>query len=182
MGIVTNNQDPDKLGRVKVRFPWLGDQDESFWARAAAPMAGKGRGFYCLPEVDDEVLVAFEHGLIEFPYILGALWNGEDTPPASNDDGKNNIRVFQSRSGNLIRFEETEGKEKIEIKDVKGNSSIVFDASDGSVSISSAGKLKLHGKEIEITSDTGSKIEAGSDLKVQAQGNLTVKGIRVDIN
>ncbi|ETX05496.1 MAG: hypothetical protein ETSY2_22635, partial [Candidatus Entotheonella gemina] len=86
---VTNNQDPEGLGRVKVKFPWLSDRDESHWARIAMPMAGPERGFYFLPEVDDEVLVAFEHGLIEWPYVLGALWNGKDTPPESNGDGEN---------------------------------------------------------------------------------------------
>ena len=62
VGVVTNNQDPEGMGRVKVKFPWLSDEDESNWARVAAPMAGKERGFYFLPEVEDEVLVAFEHG------------------------------------------------------------------------------------------------------------------------
>src|SRR5687768_7153196 len=80
IGIITNNKDPDKLGRVKVKFPWLSDTDESFWARTATPMAGNQRGMYFLPEVDDEVLVAFEHGDLRFPYIIGALWNGKDKP------------------------------------------------------------------------------------------------------
>jgi len=60
--IVTNNKDPDGLGRVKLKLPWMADAAESDWARVVTPMAGAGRGFYCLPEVDDEVLVAFEHG------------------------------------------------------------------------------------------------------------------------
>ena len=75
VGVVTNNQDPDGLGRVKVKFPWLSDADESSWARIAAPMAGKERGLYFLPEVDDEVLVIFEHGDLRFPFVPGALWN-----------------------------------------------------------------------------------------------------------
>src|SRR5262249_43235482 len=62
VGVITNNQDPDGMGRVKVKFPCLSDDEESHWARIAAPMAGKERGIYFLPEVDDEVLVAFEHG------------------------------------------------------------------------------------------------------------------------
>src|SRR5664280_3415392 len=103
VGVVTNNQDPDGFGRVKVKFPWLSDVDESDWARVAAPMAGNKRGFYFLPEVDDEVLVAFEHGDVRFPYVLGALWNGKDAPPATNGDGKNNVRVIQSRSGHVIK-------------------------------------------------------------------------------
>ena len=104
VGVVTNNQDPEGLGRVKVRFPWLSNEDESGWARIAAPMAGKERGMYFLPEVEDEVLVGFEHGDVRFPYVLGALWNGQDAPPAKNDDGKNNLRVIKSRSGHLIRL------------------------------------------------------------------------------
>src|SRR5437868_3604561 len=92
VGVVTNNQgDPDGLGRVKVKFPWLSNEEESFWARVAAPMAGKERGFYFLPEVEDEVLVAFEQGDVRFPYVVGSLWNGKDAPPAKNDDGKNNV-------------------------------------------------------------------------------------------
>src|SRR6185295_11928909 len=110
VGVVTNNQDPDGMGRVKVKFPWLSDQDESHWARVAAPMAGKERGFYFLPEVEDEVLVAFEHGDARFPYVLGALWNGKEGPPAKNDDGKNNIRVIKSRSGHIIRLTDEDGK------------------------------------------------------------------------
>src|SRR5262245_56550673 len=99
VGIVTNNQDPDKLGRIKVKFPWLTDTDESCWARIGMLMAGKGRGSFFLPEVDDEVILAFEHGDVRFPYVIGALWNGKDTPRYDNADGKNNLRVFTSRSG-----------------------------------------------------------------------------------
>ena len=110
VGVVTNTQDPAGLGRVKVKFPWLSDSEESFWARVATPMAGKGRGFYFLPEVEDEVLMAFEHGDARFPYVLGALWNGQDKPPESNEDGKNNIRSIKSRSGHVIRPERYRGQ------------------------------------------------------------------------
>src|SRR5262249_55069754 len=99
VGVVTNNQDPDKLGRVKVKFPWLSADHESGWARIACPMAGNGRGFFFLPEVDDEVLIAFEHGRVEFPYVVGSLYNGKDKPPGDNGDGKNNLRSLKSRSG-----------------------------------------------------------------------------------
>ena len=112
VGVVTNNKDPDALGRVKVKFPWLSDTDESHWARVVTPMAGGGRGFYFLPEVDDEVLVGFEHGDVGLPYVLGSLWNGKDKPPEKNDDGKNNLRVIKSRSGHLIRLDDTDAKER----------------------------------------------------------------------
>src|SRR5262249_39229390 len=96
VGVVTNNQDPDDMHRVKVRFPWLSkdtERVESNWARVAAPMTGRGRGQYFLPEVDDEVLVAFEHGQIDHPFVIGSLWNGQDTPPDSNADGQSHHRT-----------------------------------------------------------------------------------------
>ena len=117
IAIVTNNKDPDGLGRVKVRLPWLDEAFESDWARVVAAMAGSGRGLYCLPEVDDEVLVGFEHGCLDSLYVLGGLWNGKDKPPEGNADGKNNVRALKSRSGHLIRLTDTDGEEKIEIID-----------------------------------------------------------------
>jgi uncharacterized protein involved in type VI secretion and phage assembly len=134
VGVVTNNKDDSGMGRVKVKFPWLSDQDESYWARIAAPMAGKERGFYFLPEVEDEVLVVFEQGDVRFPYVIGALWNGKEKPPAKNEDGKNNIRVIKSRSGHVIRLNDEDGKEKIEIIDSKNNS-IIFDTANNSITI-----------------------------------------------
>src|SRR6185295_2303260 len=159
VGIVTNNQDPDGMGRVKVKFPWLSDADESFWARAAVPMAGEDRGFYFLPEVDDEVLVAFEHGDARFPYILGALWNGKDAPPASNDDGKNNVRIIKSRSGHVIKLNDEDGKETIEIVDKSEKNSILIDTTNNSIAVTSDkditlsasnGTIKLNAQKIEI--------------------------------
>jgi len=183
MGIVSNNQDPDKMGRVRVKFPWLSDDHESWWARVATPMAGPNRGMYFLPEVDDEVLVAFEHGDVRFPYVLGALWNGKDAPPESNDNGKNNIRLVHSRSGHLIRLDDTDGAEKIEVIDRTGNNSIKIQSSDNSIAISCTGKLKLHASQgIEITSDADIKVQASSTVDVQASATMTVKGATVNIN
>ncbi|NEO03235.1 MAG: phage tail protein [Moorea sp. SIO3I7] len=122
MGIVTNNGDEENLGRVKVKFPWLSDSDESYWARVLTPMAGNDRGIYFLPEVNDEVLVAFEQGDINFPYILGGLWNGKDKPPESPEKDKEdskkktiNKRTIKSRSGHIIRLDDTKDEEKVEV-------------------------------------------------------------------
>src|SRR5438067_2533748 len=87
VGLVVNNRDPEGLGRVKVMFPWLDDSCESWWARIAFTMAGPGRGFWWIPEVNDEVLVCFEHGDVRFPYIIGGLYNGQDRPPLSGPTG-----------------------------------------------------------------------------------------------
>lgn len=191
VGVVTNNQDPDGLGRVKVRFPWLSGEDESHWARVAAPMAGKERGIYFLPEVEDEVLVAFEHGDPRFPYVLGALWNGKDAPPAKNDDGKNNLRVIKSRSGHIIRLSDEDGKEKIEIIDKSEKNSVVIDTASNTITVTtdkditlsaSKGTIKLDAQKIEIKSSADMKIEAGAGMDVKASATLNIKGQAVNIN
>jgi uncharacterized protein involved in type VI secretion and phage assembly len=190
-GIVTNNQDPDKLGRVKVRFPSLSDKDESYWALVVTPMAGAERGLYVLPEVDDEVLVAFEHGKVEFPYVLGALWNGKDKPPESNSDGKNNRRTLKSRSGHIISLDDDENDAKIEIKDGSGKNRIVVSTADNAIYIqadgdltikSQNGKLILGGQGIEIKSQAEVKIEATKNMDLKAGPQLNVKGQAVNIN
>jgi len=129
VGVVTNNQDPDKLGRVKVRLPWLTGDYESNWARVATLMAGKERGSFFLPEVDDEVLLAFEHGDVRFPYVIGALWNGVDKPPRTNADGKNNQRAIKSRQGHELIFDDSDGKEQVEIHTKAGHQILLDDSS-----------------------------------------------------
>ncbi len=183
MGIVSNNQDPDNMGRVRVKFPWLSDDHESWWARIAMPMAGPKRGTYFLPEVEDEVLVAFEHGDVRFPYVIGSLWNGKDSPPETNGDGKNNRRLIHSRSGHLIRLDDTDGDEKIEIIDKSGGNSITIKSSDNSIAMTCTGKMTLHASQgIEITSDADVKIQATSTMDIQASATMTVKGATVNIN
>jgi uncharacterized protein involved in type VI secretion and phage assembly len=191
IGVVTNNQDQDGMGRVKVKFPWLSAVDESYWARIAAPMAGKKRGIYFLPEVDDEVLVAFEHGDVRFPYVLGALWNGQDAPPVTNGDGKNNVRIIQSRSGHVVKINDEDGKETIEIIDKSQKNSIVVDTAKNTITITtdkditlsaSKGTIKLDAKNVEIKSSAATKLEAGSTMDVKASGTMTVKGSTVNIN
>ena len=183
MGIVTNNQDPKNMARVRVKFPWLSDDHESWWARIAVPMAGPGRGTYFLPEVDDEVLVAFEHGDVQSPYVIGALWNGKDAPPTNNSDGKNNIRLIHSRSGHLVRLDDTDGDEKIEIIDKTGGNKITIKSSDNSMSLECTGKMKLHASMgIEITSDTDIKIQANTTMDIESTAPMTIKGAMVNIN
>ncbi len=191
IGIVTNNKDPDDLGRVKVKFPWLSDSDESNWARVISPMAGKERGIYFLPEVDDEVLVAFEFGDINMPYVIGSLWNGKDKPPQTNSDGKNNMRIIKSRSGHLIKLDDTDGAEKIEIIDKSEKNKIVIDAKNEKISIISSkdieisapnGKVTIEANDIEAKSNASTKIEASAGMDLKASGNMNVKGATVNLN
>lgn len=190
-GIVTNNQDPEGLGRVRLKLPWMADDAESNWARIVTPMAGPDRGCYFLPEVDDEVLVAFEHGSPEFPYVLGGLWNGKDKPPASNSDGKNDVRVIKSRSGHVIRLTDTDNAEQIEIIDKSTKNSIVISTKDKTITISADadiviqsanGKLQLSGKGVEITSQANVKIEATDSMDLKSNAVLNIKGAQVNIN
>ncbi|MFY9271086.1 MAG: phage baseplate assembly protein V [Candidatus Manganitrophaceae bacterium] len=191
IGLVTNNKDPDGMGRVKVTFPCLSGEDESHWARIAAPMAGKERGFYFLPEVDDEVLVVFEQGDVRFPYVIGALWNGKDAPPAKNDDGKNNLRIIKSRSGHLIRLNDENGKETIEIIDKSGKNSLIFDTAKNTITITAEkdivlsapkGTLKIEAQKIEMKSSADTKIESGAGMDVKASATMNIKGAMVNIN
>ena len=197
IGIVTNNRDTEGMGRVKVRFPWRGDSDESYWARVATLMAGDDRGTFFLPEVGDEVLVAFDHGDINHPYVIGALWNGVDTPPETNADGKNNIRKIKSRSGHEIIFDDNHeqnsekikihtnaghtivlddsaGKEKIEIKDKTENNKITIDSVQNSINIESVMQLKIKANVVEI--------EGTTSLTLKSNAVLTIQGLPVKIN
>lgn len=191
VGVVTNNQDPDGLGRVKVTFPWLSDNEESFWARVAAPMAGNDRGLYFLPEVQDEVLVAFEHGDPGFPYVLGALWNGKDKPPANNGDGKNDIRTIKSRSGHVIQLDDSSDAGKIEIIDSSGKNKIIIDTANNKIEITSStdiilsatgGTIKLNAQKIEINSSADTKVVAEAGMDIKASGVMNIKGAMVNIN
>jgi uncharacterized protein involved in type VI secretion and phage assembly len=186
---VQNNKDPDGMGRVKVSYPWHSKPSESYWARIAVPMAGKDRGAYFLPEVGDEVIVAFERGDLAHPCIVGSVWNGVDTTPGSNSDGKNDVRMIKSRKGHLLVFDDgTKGSLKIQLNDgkkviidddgirmddTKGNS-LTIASSDGTVTLAASGALKLKGATVSI--------ESQGTLDLKATAALTVQGLTVSIN
>lgn len=191
IGIVTNNKDPEEIGRVKVKFPWLSEEDESNWARIVSPMAGNDMGMFFLPEVDDEVLVGFQHGDINMPYILGSLWNGVDKPPEDNSDGKNNIRMIKSRSGHIIKLDDTQGEEKIEIVDNTKKNIIIIDGktnkitfkSESDIEISAPnGKVSINALDFEVKSSASTKIEASSGMDLKTSGSMNLKGSMVNIN
>lgn len=193
IGKVTDNDDPEGLGRVKVSFPWRDVDDESRWAPIATPMAGDDMGTYFLPEEDDQVLVAFERGDIHYPYVVGSLWNKNQTPPADNE-GSNDVRTIKSRSGHELSFDDnstegvveietaaghtitlddTSGGEKVTIED-NGANKIEFDAVSGSLSIESGASLSIEAPSIEIAGD--------GNVKIEASGMLTLKGAVIQLN
>jgi uncharacterized protein involved in type VI secretion and phage assembly len=199
IGIVTNVQDADQLGRVKVCFPRLPGKPESDWVRVVQPAAGAGRGFYWIPEVNDEVLVAFERGEAHRPYVVGALWNGKDKPMKNSYTADNTTRMIQTKSGHQIILDDKKGAEKIVIADKSGNRTMTFDvknkkflieAKEGDVEIHAEKKIILECEDLEIKTKKTGKIDIGStfDLNVKDKANikagpqLNIKASRVNIN
>ena len=184
IGVVTDLDDQDRLGRVKVKFPHLNDE-ESYWARIASPMAGKGRGLFFRPEKDDEVLIGFEMGDPRRAYVLGALWSKVDTPPP--DDGKpkdNNWRFFQSRSGHIWKFDDTQGSEKIEIIDKDGKRKVVIDTANQKIQITcDSGDVEISAPQgtVKVQAQTV-EIKASGNMNLEATGTMTIRGQTVNIN
>ena len=189
MAVVTQNRDPQGYGRVRVNLPWHADGQESYWARIATPMAGSGRGAYFLPEVGDEVLVAFDNGDMRHPFVLGGLWNGQDVPPETNTDGNNDRRVVRSRKGHELLFDDgdrgvvdlklNDGRhlrlddDAVTLEDGKGNT-IKIESNSGALTIESVASIKIKSQQIAI--------EAGATLELKASGTLTIQGALVQIN
>ncbi len=135
-GVVTHLRAPDggRLSQVQLRFPWLsGGEEMEVWARYMSPMAGGGRGAWFLPDIGDEVLVAFEAGDVRRPYVLGGLWNGPDEPPEEVDpEGKNRVRSITTRGGIRITLEDVEGGGEVTIETPHGCSIVMTDGEAGS--------------------------------------------------
>lgn len=170
---VVDLEDPMKLGRIKIKYPWLeGDQTE--WARLAVPHAGKGRGWYVLPEIDDEVLVGYEFGDTDRPVVLGCLYNKDSAPMQEAVSPENDIKMLMTRSGNKILLDDKDGSEKIVISQKDGKNSIVMDMSGPSISISTDGDISIKGKNLGIETDQGITMKAGADIKLEGT-NIEIK-------
>jgi len=192
IGIVSNNQDPKNLGRVKVKLPTLSEEHESNWARVVHLGAGGDRGYFCLPEVNYEVLVGFEHGDIHRPFIIGGVWNGKDKPPESVGDavqgGKVRLRSIQTRTGHKIQFvEEDKGGSKKGISiQTSGGHKIKVNDSDRNIEIETSGghKMKMDdmGRSITIKSTLNLSIEAQGNIDIKANGIITVQGSMIRLN
>ena len=165
VGEVTNTDDPLGLGRVKVRVPTLSTEDESAWARLVAPGAGKQRGLQCIPEVQDEVLVGFEHGDPARPYVLGGLWNDADPPPDPDAarSGSTQRWSFTSRKGTRLVVHD-DPTEKVEFEVANSTTRLVL--SDREVAITGAQKLVISAQQIEVDAKASLKLSAGADVTV----------------
>lgn len=167
-----------KLGRVKVRYPWMTDREESDWIAVAAPMAGNQCGAFFMPEENDQVLVAFSHGHVERSYILGALWSDAQKPPG--DDRQK--RQLTSRSGHSVTLDDTKDAELISIIDKSGKNKIVLDAKNSTITIECGGDLTIRSKgNLVLHSDKDVSIE-GQKLTLDAKQKLAAKGSEVAVN
>jgi uncharacterized protein involved in type VI secretion and phage assembly len=168
--IVSDINDPDNQGRVKVRLPWLPDDGGGYnvWARLATLMAGADRGSWFIPDVDDEVLVAFEAGDPRRPYVVGAVWNGRDAPPERMDGAGNNfIKSITSRNGVKVTLDDQDGQEKL-ILETPGGQKLTMQDGPGQIEIRDS-----NGNS--ITLDTGG-------VKIVAAVKVTVQASTVEVN
>lgn len=201
VGIVTNNKDPDGLGRVKLKLPMREVDVETDWVRIATMMAGSDMGSLFIPEVNDEVLVAFHLGEVRQPFVIGMLWNQKQLAPKGND--KNDIRKIKTRSGHEIIFDDKDGEGKVTIKTKKGQKIEMADKDDsitiaeqggsnaieikggsaGEITVkSSATTIKMNAKgEIQLTSNKEIKISS-TQVNIEAKATMALKaGATLDI-
>jgi len=185
-GVVTENEDPEGLARLRVRLELHRQDQQSFWARMATPMAGNNMGIYFLPEIGDEVVVGFIGQDPAHPVIIGAVWNGRMPSPETND-GNNDRRLVRTRAGHELRFDDGDRNE-IELRLAAGprvhlaeNKATLEDGSGNKISIDSGEitieaqqKIKLSAPQIEIVASGKAELKAGGTCKVQ--------GAMVEIN
>jgi phage protein D/phage baseplate assembly protein gpV len=199
VGIVTDNDDPERQGRVKLRFPSLSADYESHWARVAAPGNGASRGMVWIPEVNDEVLVAFEGGDRQRPFVVGGLWNGSDTPPPIEvDNGKLNGRHLVSRDGNQVYLWDKPGNSSVGMKTAGDEVVLLLSRTDRELSGTSDGKIVLTAtsdieinatgtvrisgdRGVEITSSTQTKLSGTAGVELGTSGIAKISGSQVQL-
>lgn len=207
---VTDNNDPNNQARVKLKFPWLDDNYESDWARVTQLGAGPNSGALFMPEVNDEVLVAFEFGDIRRPFVVGSLYNGQDTPNLGSglfNNGQVMRRGLISRKGHQFIFFDDPNKAGVAIISSDGNLKISLNETNSEIHISSQGKvhvecqqdmtlesqgnLKLSAQQgitleaqttLDLKGGSGATLDGGPQLEVKASGQLKVSGAMVDVN
>jgi phage protein D len=179
VAIVTNNADPDDLGRVKLKFPWLSDTYESDWCRLAHLGAGPDSGAVFLPEVNDEVLVAFEFGDVRRPYVLGGLWNGKDKPALGDgllSNGQVKRRGFVSRRGHRAIFFDDQGKSGVALLTGDGKVRLALKETGSEIHLFADGPITIESmKDISITSQMNVKIEAQAQVQVKGNGGVKIE-------
>ena len=184
---VVENKDEQKLGRIRVQFPWQEIQSKEMktpWLRIAVPYAGASKGQQFVPEIGEEVMVGFEMNNAERPYIIGSFYNGGNGKPDENwavskeEDGTtNNIKSIRTRNGHTILFNDKGDAGLLEIYDNKNNTyHITLSADDKKITIYSAGNVEVVAKNnINVSADGNIDVIAKGDIGVNADGNIGIK-------
>jgi len=175
--LVVDIKDPDNQGRVKVSLPWSPDAKGAkyeAWARLATMLGGNNRGSWFIPDVNDEVLVAFEHGDPRRPYVVGGLWNGRDRAPESMDGSGNNYKkVLRSRNGVKVTLDDQDGQEKL-LLETPGGQKLTLKDGPGAVEIvdSNGNSVKL--ETAGITVNASAKVTVNASQVAISAGMVTV--------
>jgi uncharacterized protein involved in type VI secretion and phage assembly len=186
---VSDVKDPEARGRVKVTFPVLSDGYVSGWARTLQPGAGPSRGALVLPEVGDEVLVAFGMGSVQEPYVLGGVHNGVDKPPpgwkdaVGSTDGRVQRRAFSSRTGMVVEMVETPQAEQLTLSTNDGKQRVTLVQKPGAaIEIIAEGPVTVTGKkDVAVSSTTGDVTVKGRKVAIEASTDLTLSGATVKV-
>jgi phage baseplate assembly protein V len=157
IGLVTDVEDPDQIGRVKISLPWYAQGYEE-WARVGQMYAGKGYGSTWVPEQHTEVLVAFAHGDMRWPYVVGSLHSDTDTPPEARTSS-NDVKTLKTPAGSEIAFDETNGTVTVK---TKSGASIKLEEKAGAITLEGTKKIDLTAPEISINGDSKVTISGGS--------------------
>lgn len=179
--VVENNDDEGQEGRVKVRFPWFDEGMVTEWCRVCQLYAGPEYGSFFTAELESEVLVAFIHGDMRRPIILGGLYNGEDKPPTYRAEDKDE-KMLKTKAGHQIKLVDTDGEQSILIEDSSGNSMFLIDTEENAITLEAkSGKLILKGDGIEIQSQSEITID-GTDISATASGTMDLAGNTINLN
>jgi phage baseplate assembly protein V len=181
-GLVEDNADPESEGRVKVTFPWFSGEMVSEWCRVAQFYAGPEFGAYFTPEIGAEVLVAFVHGDMRVPVVIGGLYNGQDKPPAARNGS--DPKYIQTKAGHKIVFEDASGEERIEIIDSSGKNSIVIDTVANTITVTGESDVTVEAKTGSLTlkGAAGVSIMSDAGIDINAGGDVTVIGSTINLN
>jgi len=176
--VVRDNKDPEKLGRVRVQFLWQKEQDENLmtpWIRIAQPHGGDNKGFYFIPEIDEEVMVGFENGNAEKPYVIGTLYQGEQKPGSNWYSETNDIKAIRTRNGHTIEIHDEGDDGFIRIYDnEKENYILTFSTDEKLIKLQSSGNIELFAEnDIIIDAKNSINIKAGVDMNRDAGENIT---------
>jgi uncharacterized protein involved in type VI secretion and phage assembly len=190
LATVSNTNDEQNLGRIKVTFSLKGKQIQSDWVQMMSFFAGASSGAFFMPQVGDSALVAFADGDPSKPYVLGFLWNGQQKPPVATAQQQQTTRVIKTKGGKTITFDDSD-QGKISIVDEKNNQVVIDTAnnkislvSQGDISISAVGNVNIKGAQVVVQNTSGSvKADlAAAGMQLTGGTNMKLSATMIDIN